>query len=541
MLKRQMPQRRLGYHYVKCGCRRLNGLQQLSQEKELDHTIIYIHIPKTGGTTIERKLGLNKSCHATASDMYRCNPPDYSASFAKGKVYTTFRHPVDRAVSAYRYAKGDGNGSDHDIEKFAWVRNLSFASFVTNLESRLDVVNFAPQLSFLQDVDGDIIVNKVLCTEHLSSIWDADLGQRFGKITEKYNASPFTNVVVTNDDVQRLKYLYANDFVFWDKHCQNSVNADASQAKSRALSLDTTTSSDSRRIIWFLHFHKAAGSSFTDLADLNRESKLSEFRDKHRHGHIDLDAAGKLRWPLVSDEVKQGMKCIENDGNADRISWIKDIQQKIRRGISFVSSEHYFPRLDQISQQEMPPNVKFVTIFREPSERLLSSYYYHKCASRCPDREYKNETCRLIEWSRMEENMYTRILNGLPFGPMILKEDCTRVLSHVVINQTHVDSAVRSLSRFDLILTLESFKLQPDAVKCALNRVLGWNSLDFPHENKGDKQQECPIKIGSEKLVPSRHEEWELIGAIERNSADVEIYKQASKLEKNIFERLKCF
>lgn len=79
--------------------------------------ITFIHIPKTGGTTIRKYLS-----HVTQEEeQYHAHIPDKYSSFWK---FTVVRNPFDRFISAWRYCVERG-----------WVDNVSPLEFLNLLRS----------------------------------------------------------------------------------------------------------------------------------------------------------------------------------------------------------------------------------------------------------------------------------------------------------------------------------------------------------------------------------------------------------------------
>jgi hypothetical protein len=168
---------------------------------ETTKQLIFIHIPKNGGTSIEHVLNKKRSCHATAMAIHECpghNHDDYSTSMIS---FTVLRHPIKRAISMYRYAKQGGNGRKDDINKYSWVHNnLNFKNYVKELPKQTNLM-YAPQSHFITattidaaaavtpandtnklntkgttstDVDDDtanVNVDQVLCLESIDEDW----------------------------------------------------------------------------------------------------------------------------------------------------------------------------------------------------------------------------------------------------------------------------------------------------------------------------------------------------------------------------------
>ena len=67
--------------------------------------IIFIHIPKNGGTSVEKNLKMWDSGHRT-SESYMKKFPSRWKNYRK---VCFFRDPIDRIVSCYNYAKMDNS------------------------------------------------------------------------------------------------------------------------------------------------------------------------------------------------------------------------------------------------------------------------------------------------------------------------------------------------------------------------------------------------------------------------------------------------
>lgn len=134
--------------------------------------VVFIHVPKAAGTSINLALYGEWMGHARARDIRRWAPADVKAlpSFA------ITRNPWDRLVSAYRFAtNGGGSGGQFEAhpwhpERFRIPEFETFERFVTEWLVRrhiwLDPI-FQPQSSWICDRGGKILVDHVGRIENL--------------------------------------------------------------------------------------------------------------------------------------------------------------------------------------------------------------------------------------------------------------------------------------------------------------------------------------------------------------------------------------
>jgi hypothetical protein len=106
--------------------------------------ILYIHVPKTGGSSVERMLstlGRLTFTQPTASSRFPCTPQHWHGEVLKNlfgdgaefsSVFMTVRHPFTRLESEYRYRVGHYSRLSFLIPSFGrWVRN-AFKSYEKN-------------------------------------------------------------------------------------------------------------------------------------------------------------------------------------------------------------------------------------------------------------------------------------------------------------------------------------------------------------------------------------------------------------------------
>lgn len=137
-----------------------------------ENRAIFIHLPKTAGTSISRQLGLPTSRHISA-DQYRVANSRKFDSYFK---FAFVRNPYDRLVSSYAFLKR--GGMNDDDAQFARQKVLPFESFEHFLiegfardPATRNWVHFRPQRFFICELSGRNLM---------------DFTGRFEKISEDY-------------------------------------------------------------------------------------------------------------------------------------------------------------------------------------------------------------------------------------------------------------------------------------------------------------------------------------------------------------------
>jgi hypothetical protein len=123
------------------------------------HRCIFIHIPKTAGTSIARTLFNAGSRHVPCVEYEKANRGKFGRYFK----FAFVRNPWDRLFSAYHFLKSGGLAS-HDR---AWAENNlvgyhNFEQFVHEWVNQTNIcswVHFRPQLDFLTDSDGQVAMD----------------------------------------------------------------------------------------------------------------------------------------------------------------------------------------------------------------------------------------------------------------------------------------------------------------------------------------------------------------------------------------------
>jgi len=116
---------------------------------------IFVHVPSTGGASVEALLGVSGSQSCTADAFLAID----DQSFRNSQTFASVRHPLPRLVSLYDRALAGGDGGAREAEAFALVRKRSFGDFVRQLdslagESRAIRLFLRPQAEYLTSARG---------------------------------------------------------------------------------------------------------------------------------------------------------------------------------------------------------------------------------------------------------------------------------------------------------------------------------------------------------------------------------------------------
>ena len=188
---------------------------------------IFIHIPKTAGSSINSILGINKHGRRHLSwRIYQQANRYYFKNFFK---FAIVRDPYTRLLSSYNYLKKGGNKKeDLVLAKYLSKHAPDFEAFVINFldPSKMSLHNLLkPQSYFLCSLDGQIKV------DHISKL--ESLENDFNYVKERLNLDyfelPRLNTLSNHDDVIRKKEsiqhriydLYKEDYKNFHYHIIN--------------------------------------------------------------------------------------------------------------------------------------------------------------------------------------------------------------------------------------------------------------------------------------------------------------------------------
>jgi len=185
--------------------------------------IIFIHVPKNAGTFINSVVypslpaaqSTKINAHHSALYLKRLN----AAQFARMPKFAILRHPANRLESAFNYLKfntpfeTDKIFAETSLKDFETFENFCRSITAERFEQLLSWPHFQPQISFICDSNGAVLVNALTSIESISAGFPnlgAHLGKNWNGITNTASDTP--PPVVAMDLVNRH---YARDLALW--------------------------------------------------------------------------------------------------------------------------------------------------------------------------------------------------------------------------------------------------------------------------------------------------------------------------------------
>ena len=183
--------------------------------------LIFIHITKTGGTSIVRALGMGYTLHRPWK-TYEVECPDIWKTYHK---FACVRNPYDRLVSAYFYML-QLKKKEPRRETPEYVKKYDFNEFIKFIyeEKRVDLSNvFWPQHSWILNHEtGEIMVDNVIRFENLVEEMEPYLKGRemvWEKKTERNR--DFRFYYKTDREFEMIADLYKRDFALFNYDSEN--------------------------------------------------------------------------------------------------------------------------------------------------------------------------------------------------------------------------------------------------------------------------------------------------------------------------------
>lgn len=132
---------------------------------------IFIHVPKTAGTSVLTVLGAPLERRHINWRIYQQANRFYFDDFYK---FSIVRHPLHRIYSSYNYIKAGGNGQENDLNLSKYIHKIApnFDIFVHEYISHSNILLhdlFRPQSYYLCDYRGRVMVDQVCKLENIDS------------------------------------------------------------------------------------------------------------------------------------------------------------------------------------------------------------------------------------------------------------------------------------------------------------------------------------------------------------------------------------
>jgi chondroitin 4-sulfotransferase 11 len=184
---------------------------------------IFMHIPKSAGSSIGMALYGRQVAHAIWQDWYDINPRKFRSFFK----FAVIRNPAERFVSAFYFLKGGGmNAQDKQfgdtVLKDYDSPNELAGALVDHIvqEQVLSWLHFRPQAEFVADESGRSKMDLLIRFENIDAGFKY-VAQRLHCETatlphlNKSKSQPETHLEKEARDI--LACLYRKDIILWEK------------------------------------------------------------------------------------------------------------------------------------------------------------------------------------------------------------------------------------------------------------------------------------------------------------------------------------
>lgn len=178
--------------------------------------ISFIHIPKTGGSSIQKINKDNKIFNIYDHSIYNNKnllKNDYNIKF------TIVRNPYARLVSAFFYLKNGGGQNELDLSyKKKLDKYNTFDEFVENLNYNIiyEILHLVPQFEYLID-NNELLYTNILYLENINNdfknfCFKYDLKNLNFPITNTSKHDNYKYYINKKDTRNKIYNLYKKDF-----------------------------------------------------------------------------------------------------------------------------------------------------------------------------------------------------------------------------------------------------------------------------------------------------------------------------------------
>lgn len=194
---------------------------------DFNKKICFIHIPKTGGTSIEKNLDImNKNNywggfkgrsmqHYLWNDYKNILNENYNNFFK----FTIVRNPYDRIISEYYWNKDFGFSKKISFDDYLkQVSNI----FQNNLFNNKNCNHFIPQHKFIYDSSNNLMIDKIFNFELFDEIYQYLIQNNYLEkiiLNKKFNKRKRKGInlnQLTHEQKNIIYNLYKNDFILFN-------------------------------------------------------------------------------------------------------------------------------------------------------------------------------------------------------------------------------------------------------------------------------------------------------------------------------------
>jgi hypothetical protein len=193
------------------------------------HGIIFIHIPKNGGSSVVRAIYGQRLLHHSAQYHHVV----HKKQFSRLPTFAIWRDPVARFYSAFYFLRDhsnretDRNFANEVYGSFDTPADLVYAIYEdSNLRNRLiRWSHFLPQTDFVCDPHGKIMVDWIGCLDNMNAV-ASELSTLLGRKVDIGHVNSGKKVDYFDDEAAKIiREIYSQDDIFYQKilQCDNYI------------------------------------------------------------------------------------------------------------------------------------------------------------------------------------------------------------------------------------------------------------------------------------------------------------------------------
>jgi len=189
--------------------------------------LIFIHIPKTGGTSVEAKLRLLKRANGYGIFNKRARQhffwKDYLQLLGDEKYnmwnkFSICRNPYDKLISEYFWCPVAGHRKNQTLDEF-----IDYCKEVVEADNYDETIyhdHFIPQHKFIFDNNNNLQINKLFRFEDYDELEKYLLKEHNINNKKKINVGKHKKEVILNEFQKKKIYeIYKKDFELLNYSC----------------------------------------------------------------------------------------------------------------------------------------------------------------------------------------------------------------------------------------------------------------------------------------------------------------------------------